>query len=97
MKINPISKDGVTKEPTLVKGIPDGSLTVAENRFKFNCPFRHCGDLDGRVAHYVAWIRRENKWICFSDEDVQPQYKWPINGYDKVGKKSPYLLFYSQA
>ena len=94
VKIHPVSNDGVIKDPTLIKGIPDCHLKIAANRFKFNCLVRHCGDLDEFSAHYVAWIKKNNKWLCASDQCVEPQRKWPTNGYDRSGKKSPYLLFY---
>ena len=97
-RILPVSNDGVIKEPTLIKRIPDCILTIAGKRFKFNSLVRHHGDLEA-LAHYVALIKREKKWISVSDTDVQPQSKWPTNGYDHYNdlKKSPYLLFYSIA
>ena len=97
VRIIPCSNDGIVKEPTLVKRIPDSIITVAGKRFKFKCLVRHHGDLDEASAHYVAWVKKDKKWMSVSDTDIKTESKWPSNGYDYIGTKSPYLLFYTEA
>ena len=97
LKIYPSTQDRRSKLPTKVKGITTSNIKIGESSYRFNCMVSHCGDLENpRIAHYISWIKKNRKWYTISDELIKPEQKWPTNGWDDLGKKSPFLLFYTK-
>ena len=87
----------LTKKATLVKQIPTRSIKLGEHTYKFRSMISHCGaELDAFKAHFIALVKKRRRWLSISDESVQVEPKWPQNGWDYDGSKSPYLLFYSR-
>ena len=97
VQITPLTEDLLTKKITLVKQIPTRSIKLGQQTYKFRSMISHCGaDLNALRAHYIAFVKKNRRWVSISDETAKIEPQWPQNGWVDDGNISPYLLFYSR-
>ena len=96
VKVEQCTNDNVTKNQMPIKSIPHKQIVLNNKKYKFVAMIAHCGELNPDLAHYIALLKKGKTWLSLSDACVTPKTTWPNNAYEANGKKSAYLLFYTQ-